>query len=69
MKNTIYMGKMRDNMNRKIEVTTNEEEPKKVQKKSKRFRFRYDILAAFIILILIITFIIYMVQTTVYDIV
>ena len=57
---------MRDNMNRKIQVTTNNTSGKKVKKKS---RFRFDILILFIIAVLIITFIIYMLQTSVNDII
>ena len=53
-------------MNRKIQVTTNNTSGKKVKKKS---RFRFDILILFIIAVLIITFIIYMLQTSVNDII
>lgn len=54
---------MGDSMNRKIKVTTSE------KKQKKKFRFRYDIIAIFAAAVLIITFIIYMLQTSVTDII
>lgn len=53
-------------MNRKIQVTSNKEYEKRVKKKHK-FRYRY--LVIFILAVLIITFIIYMLQTSVNDII
>ncbi len=53
-------------MNRKIQVTSNKEYEKRVEKKHK-FRYRY--LVIFILAVLIITFIIYMLQTSVNDII
>lgn len=50
-------------MNRKIQVKTNE------KKQNKKFRFRYDIIAILVISILLISFIIYMLQTSVNDII
>ena len=52
-------------MNRKIQVISNS----KTEKKKKKIRFRYDALIIFIIAVLIITFIIYMLQTSVNDII
>ena len=52
-------------MNRKIQVTSNTYN-KKIKKKH---RFRYSILVMFIIAVLIISFIIYMLQTSVNDII
>ena len=53
-------------MNRKRQVTSNKEYEKRVEKKHK-FRYRY--LVIFILAVLIITFIIYMLQTSVNDII
>lgn len=53
-------------MNRKIQVTSNNVSEKKIKKK---FKFRYKALLIFIIAVLIITFIIYMLQTSVNDII
>ena len=52
-------------MNRKIQVISNNQ----TEKKKKKIRFRYDALIIFIIAVLIITFIIYMLQTSVNDII
>ncbi len=57
--------RLRDKMNRKIQVTSNNQ----TEKKKKKIRFRYDALIIFIIAVLIITFIIYMLQTSVNDII
>lgn len=57
--------RLRDKMNRKIQVILNS----KTEKKKKKIRFRYDALIIFIIAVLIITFIIYMLQTSVNDII
>lgn len=57
--------RLRDKMNRKIQVISNNQ----TEKKKKKIRFRYDALIIFIIAVLIITFIIYMLQTSVNDII
>ncbi len=52
-------------MNRKIQVTSNTND----KKMKKKIKFRYSILITFIIAVLIISFIIYMLQTSVNDII
>lgn len=56
---------LRYSMNRKIQVTSNTND----KKMKKKIKFRYSILITFIIAVLIISFIIYMLQTSVNDII